>query len=212
MELLEILKSRAFMQWLAESLVVIFLVGGFVVLAVGLGLFFNSERTLRFFDTMNRWVSMRRTSRPLEVARDTRPFVQKYRRWIAAVFIAGGAFAVYGLAARYEARAVISLLNLNVFRPAFAAWVADSVRWILIVGNVAGIVIGCALAFSPRAVEKLEAGGGRWYSERQATKGADDQRFPLDTKVAAYPRASGLIMTFFGLVLVVTFGLRLLGH
>lgn len=212
MELMEILKSRAFMQWLAESLVVIFLVGGFVVLAVGLSLFFNSEGTLRFFDAVNRWVSLRRPSKPLEIARDTRPFVQKYRRRIAAVFIAGGLFALYGLAMRYDAGAVIRLFRLEVFRPSFATWVADSGRWILIVGNLAGIVLGVALAFFPGAVERLEANGSRWYSERQMTRGSDDLRLPLDRKVAAYPRASGLIMAFFGLVLVLTFGLRLFGQ
>jgi hypothetical protein len=212
MELLEILKSRAFMQWVAESLAVMFLVGGFVVLAVGLGLYFKSEGTLRFFDTLNRWVSMRRQSRPLEVARDTRPFVQRYRRWLAAIFIAGGAFALYGLTARYDPAAAIRLFRLEIFRPSFAMWVVDSGRWILIVGNFAAVVIGAALAFFPGSVDALEAGGSRWFSERQQFKGADDLRLPLDQKVAAHPRASGLIMAFFGLVLVGAFSLMVFGR
>lgn len=211
MELIRILKSHAFVQYLAEFLVVLFLVGGLVVLAVGLSLIFYSQGTLRFFDTINRWVSLRHASKPLEVPRDTRPLVQRYRRWLAAIFVAGGIFAIYGLATRFNASAVIFAFGLDFFRPSFASWLVESAKWILIVGNLAGIVIGLALGFFPGAVETLEARGSRWYSERQIAKGSDTLRLPLDKRVAAHPRVSGLIMTFFGLVLVGTFGLMLFG-
>ena len=89
MELIKILNSHAFAQWIAEALAIFFLLGGFVALAVGLGLFFRTQKTLRLFDSMNRWVSMRRTTRPLEMPRDTRPAVLRHRRLIAATFILG---------------------------------------------------------------------------------------------------------------------------
>jgi len=211
MELIKILNSHAFAQWIAEALAIFFLLGGFVALAVGLGLFFRTQKTLRLFDSMNRWVSMRRTTRPLEMPRDTRPAVLRHRRLIAAVFILGGAFALYGLIAQFDMKAVIYVYRLDFFKPSFATWVVDSARWILILGNIAAIVIGLALAFSPSAVAQLEAAGSRWYSERQVTRGADDLRTPLDQRVAAYPRYSGLIMMFFGLVLIFTFGFMLAG-
>lgn len=212
MELMEILKSRAFTQWIAESLVVFFLVGGFVVFAVGLGLSLRTEGTLQLFDTMNRWVSMRRASRPLEVARDTQPLVRKYRRGLAAIFVAGGLYALYGLATQFNPASVIHVFSLNFLKPVYASWVVESARWILIVGNAAAIGIGIALAVFPGWVEALEARGSRWYSARRAARGADDLRLPLDQKVTAYPRASGVIMMFFGLVLVFTFGLKLFGR
>ena len=209
MEITRILGSQAFAQWIAEALAIFFLLGGFVVLAVGLGLFFRAESMLRFFGTVNRWVSMRRVSRPLDIVRDSRPAVLRYRLWIAAAFILGGAFALYSLTAQFDARAVIFVYRLDFFKPSFATWVVESARWILIIGNIAGIVIGLALAFFPGAVAKLEREGSRWYSERQIIKGANDLHLPLDQRVAAYPRYSGLIMMFFGLVLILTFGFML---
>ena len=211
MEITRMLNSPAFTQWIAESLVVFFLLGGAAVLAVGLGLLLNSEATLRLFERMNRWVSMRRTSRPLEIVRDTRPLVQRYRRWLAAIFLAGGLYALYGLIMRFDTGAVIFALRLDFLRADFASWVIESTRWVLIVGNVAALVVGFALAFSPASVEALEAAGSRWFSERQLTKGSDDLRTPLDRRVAANPRAAGLIMAFFGLVLIGAFTLMLLG-
>ena len=211
MELTRILNSYAFKQWVAEACVVFFLVGGVVVLVIGLSLFFNSAATLRFFGSMNRWVSMRRTTKPLEIQRDTRQAVLKYRRWLAVVFIAGGLFALYGLVTQFDARAIIFGLKLQFLKTSFATWLFDSIRWVLIVGNLAAIAIGVALAFFPAVIDRLETRGSRWFSERQMTRGSDEMRTPLDQQVVAHPRASGLIMAFFGLVLIGAFGFMLAG-
>jgi hypothetical protein len=211
MELTRILNSPSFTQWIAESLALFFLIGGVAVLAVGLGLFFNGGGTLRAFEKLNRWVSLRRATRPLEILRDTRPTVQKYRRWLAAIFVAGGAYALYGLATHFDAAAIIFSLRLNFLRADFASWLVDSTRWVLIAGNLTAIAIGFALAFAPAFVEAIESAGSRWFSERQLTKGSDDLRLPLDQRVAENPRVSGLIIAFFGLVLIGAFTLMLFG-
>jgi hypothetical protein len=212
MELTRILNSPAFAQWIAESLAIFFLLGGFVVLAVGAGLFFRAQSTLRFFGTANRWVSMQHVADRLEIVHDTRPAVLRYRFLIAAVFIIGGAFALFSLITQFDAKAVLYLYRMSLFKPAFAAWLVDGAKWILIVGNIVAIVVGLALAFFPGAVANLEAKGGRWYSEPEVVKRADELRLPLDQRVAASPRNSGLAMMFFGLVLVGTFGIMLFGR
>src|SRR5688572_28652410 len=212
MELTRILNSPAFAQWIAESLAIFFLLGGLVVLAVGAGLFFRAESTLRFFGTANRWVSMQHVADRLEIVHDTRSAVLRYRFPIAAVFIIGGAFALFSLITQFDAKAVLYLYRMSLFKPAFAAWLVDGAKWILIVGNIVAIVVGQALAFIPGAVANLEAKGRRWYSEPEVVKRADELRLPLDQRVAASPRNSGLAMMFFGLVLVGTFGIMLFGR
>ena len=209
MEFLNVFGSHGFRLWFAQFLIVLFLVGGFVLLAIGLSLIFNSAGTLKFFAGMNRWVSTRRAFKAIEIPRDTRRVVQKYRRWLAVFFVAGGIFALYGLAARFDAKAVIYVIGLGSFRPSFASWVVESARWVLIVGNFVGIVIGILLAFFPDALMALEARGARWYSERQFAKDRDAMNLTLDNWVAQFPRASGCIITFFALVLIGAFGLML---
>jgi hypothetical protein len=209
MEFMYFVKSNAFQQWVVQFLVVLFLVGGFVLLVTGLGLIFNSAGTLRFFSGMNRWVSSRRAFKPLEVPRDTRQAVQKYRRWLAVIFVGGGIFAIFGLSMRFDVRAVSFLFGLDHFRPSFASWVVESARWVLIVGNLAGIVVGIMLAFLPDALMALEARGAHWYSERAFVKNRDAMNLTLDGWVAQFPRASGCIITFFALVLIGAFGLML---
>ena len=203
------LDSISFRDWLARFLVVLFVVGGTAMLVAGLGLIFRSAATLRAFSGMNRWVSARRTLRPVEIPRDTSLAVQKYRRPLGAIFIAGSAYALYSLATEYNARAAILLLGLDIFRPAFATWAVDSIRWILIVGNAAGFVVGILLAFFPGALAALEARGSRWYSERQVARNRDTMNLTLDDWVARHPRTSGCVITFFALVQLGAFGLLL---
>lgn len=209
MDLLKIIDSQAFREWMVQSIVLIFFIGGLVLLVIGVSLLVNSAATLRVFSGMNRWVSMRRATRPLEVMRDTRPLVLKYRYLFAAVFVVGGIFSLSGLITQFDHKAIIYALSLEFLRRDFAGWLLDSIRWVLIAGNVAGIVVGLLLALSPNTLVKIEAAGSRWFSERQAAKGADDMRMKLDPLVAAYPRAAAGVILCIALLLVAAFGLML---
>lgn len=209
MELLKIFKSQAFNEWMSQSIVLMFFIGGLVLLAIGIGLLVNSAAMLRFMGGMNRWVSMRQVTRPLEIPRDSRPLVLKFRYVLAAIFVVGGIFSISALVTQYDHKAIIYALSLQFLRADFAGWMLDSIRWVLLAGNVAGIVVGLMLAFAPDRLMALEARGSRWFSERQVAKGADDMRIKLDPLVASYPRAAGAIILFIGLVLTGAFGLVL---
>jgi hypothetical protein len=207
----QILSSNAFRQWIAEVLTVFFLTGGIVGVITGVGLIVNSACTLRFFDTLNRWVSMRPVSRPLEIPRDTTQAVQRHRRWLAALFIAGGAFATFILATEYDANAARDLLNLKSVHPALAFSIVDGARGILIVGNLAAIGVGILLAFFPAKLAAIEVGGSTWFSERKRTRGADTPHLSLDNWVAAQPRRAGIVITVGSLLMLGAIVFMLLG-
>lgn len=209
MDLLNVFEVQSIRMWIAQSAVLFFFISGFALLAVGLLLVVNSAAALRFFDGMNRWVSMRRATRPLEITRDTQPLVLRHRYLIAAFVVAGGVFAISGLLTQYDARAAVRLLGLDALRPMLAFWLADSARWLLVAGNALGIVIGLLLAFSPGRLMALEARGGDWYSERRMVKGVDTMNTELDAQVAARPRAAGIIIVVLALLLIGAFGLLL---
>ena len=207
---MEIIGNYAFQSWAVQFLTVLFFVGGLVTLAVGVGLIIGSAGMLRFFVAANRWVSTRRAFKAVEIARDTRQVVHKYRFWLAAIFVAGGAVSIFGLAMAFDPRAAGALLGLDP-RPSFvASWLVESARWVLIVGNVVAIVVGVMLGFFPVALAVLETRGGRWFSDRQFVRGADAMNLSLDNCVAAFPRSAGWIITVAGLALVGDFGFMLL--
>ena len=56
------------------SLLLLLFIGSLAGLAMGIGLTVRSEATLRFFNTMNRWVSSRAAMKPMEyMASKVRP-------------------------------------------------------------------------------------------------------------------------------------------
>jgi hypothetical protein len=208
---MEFMDSYAFRQWAFQFLTVLFLVGGLLSLATGVSLIAGSGGTLRFLDFMNRWISTRRAFKPLEARRDTRQWVQEHRRWLAAAFVAGAVFALVGLNTQFDAHAVSFVFGLDRHPSSFDAWLVESARWALIIGNLAAIVIGIMLGFFPGALAALEARGGRWYSDRALAKGADTMHLSLDVWVAAWPRVAGWVITVAALVLVGDLGMMLFG-
>lgn len=206
MEWLNMMGSLSVRLWLAQATVVFFVVSGAALFAFGITLIVSRDRALRLITRMNRWVSMRSASKSLEIPRDTRQAVLRYRYLFAVIFFAGGIYASHGLLMQFDAGAVIKLLGLNRMHPNAAGWLVDSLRWFLLAGNLAAIGAAILLAFFPDRVAKLEAQAGRWISMRQATKGADDMRIKLDSWVEVYPRAIGGAITVFGLLMVGLFG------
>lgn len=186
--------NLALWQWLTEAVFVFFIVGGLVGAFIGFGLFVNAKFTLSFLSAINRYTSMRRAVRPLEVPRDSIPVVQKYMRVIATVFVLGGGYALYALIAQFDAEAVLFALDLGNVHPLISGSLIDSVRWVLIAGNVAAIVIGIMMFVSPSELGRIEERGSRWFSDRPFTLVVDRMHTPLDHWVATSPRTAGVIL------------------
>ena len=164
---------------------------GFVV---GIGLIVASARTLQFFQVMNRWVSTRGAFRALDVPRSTEQFSHRHRRWVGWALIAGGLFASVGLIGGFNATAVGAVFAKREMAP-LVAIVAATLRWFLLVGSIAGVVIGTMLCFFPDALAVLERHANRWFSARRALQGGDDMRLTLDRLVASHPALSGWILS-----------------
>jgi hypothetical protein len=203
---MEILDSHTIRLWTAQFVIVLFLVGGLFVFAVGAGLIVWDAGMQRIFAALNRWVSTRRALRPLDVPHDTTRIMHRYRRWLAAFFVVGACYSMYGLGISYNERGFISILGMQAWPSYFAAWLAESARWILLLGNAIAIAAGIMLAFSPDKLAALESKGGKWFSDRQIAKGADTMNDPLDKLVSAHPRAAGWFFALAGVVMMGDFG------
>ena len=166
---------------LGEVLIVTFLVVAVSGLGVGIGLMLSTRTTSEFFRGLNRLLS------PREV-----PGTHSYQRWLAGAFVLGGLIAVFGLVAEVD----VVVLSRTLAEGSAAAWVAlalDWARWLLIVGSVAGVVVGTMLLFAPEAESRLEAFTNRWVSHR-VVRGWDDLHMSLDRLVEAHPMPAGWLL------------------
>jgi len=150
---------------------------------------------------MNRYVSTRHAFKPLAVVRDVEEPVRRNRLLLGALVVAGAAYALFGLLLRVDTAAIVALSGMAL--PSnFVAWLLETLRWSLVALTAFGLVIGVMLAFFPAALHRLEKHGNHWYSVRQLTQGVDTMHLALDRRVAAFPRASGLIVVLAALFVV----------
>jgi hypothetical protein len=198
-------------QLLIPALFTFFLIAGIAGIALGAALIIIRGRVVRVLGPMNRWVSGRKTLVPLEAIHSIEPTVYKHRRWFSAVFIVGAALSMIMLFARLSVAGVISLLGANSFSPV-AAWLVESLGWMLLVGSVLAITIGIFLGFFPQLLASLEARANRWYSSNRAAGRADDMVFTLDRWVDSSPRVAGCIIGTAALALTVNSAIVLLAH
>jgi len=180
-------------QVLFQFFIAVVLVFASVGFIVGIGLIFSSARTLRFLQMMNRWVSTRGAFRAMDMPRSTEQFSHRNRRWVGWALIAGGIFSTFGLAAGVDAAAVGAAFAKGD-QARLVAIVAGTLRWFLIVGSVAGVVVGGMLCFSPDALATIEKYANRWFTARRMLQGGDDMILTLDRLVEAHPRLSGGIL------------------
>jgi hypothetical protein len=172
-------------QILTQILTIAFLLIAVSGLGVGVGLIFSTRTTSEFFRGLNRRLSTQ--DAPTEIA--THP----YQRWLAGAFVLGCLIATFGLVTAVDAAALSEVLAAEAAAPLVAV-ILDLSRWLLIVGSVAGIVVGSILLFHPNAESRLEAFTDRWVSPRVA-RGWDDLHMSLDRLVEAHPVPAGWLLT-----------------
>ncbi|HUJ87027.1 MAG TPA: hypothetical protein VLX30_09275 [Burkholderiales bacterium] len=192
------------------SVLVFVLLVGVVGILLGLGLMARNESVLRLLERLNRWISLRRALKPLEVPREIEQGVRKHPRGLGIVVLIGAAFSLYFLLLRVGASDFTALLTARSAQGALL-WFANSVRWALIAANVVALAIGIVLAFFPQMMGPLAAGANRWVSSRRLTMKADEMDLTLDRAVRAYPRLAGVLIAIGALVPAIGASLMLFG-
>jgi hypothetical protein len=187
-----------FWQLLFNSLIATVLVFASIGLAIGVGLLVSSGRTVRFIQSMNRWVSTRGVLKAMEIPRDTEQVSHRNGRRIGWALMAGGSFAALGLIFGVDTAAFSAAVAKGDAR-VMVAIVAATLKWFLFLGSLAGVLVGYLLCFSPHALATLEKYANRWFSPRQAKRGGDDVHLTLDRLVEAHPMPSGWILACTGL-------------
>lgn len=198
-------------QIIVPSLVLFFFIGGVLAVVVGIGLIVNSAAVLRIFGSMNHTFSTRQATKQISVPIDSSGFVAKYRVWIGAFFVIGAVYSLYGLIAKIDNAAVVTLLNLSYPR-AFVLWIVESSRIFLIVTCSISLLVGILLGFFPDTLRTIEQRSAHWYSTRRMTPEADRMNLTLDRWVSGSPRAAGWIIFFPALAVTAYFGSLLLGR
>jgi hypothetical protein len=199
---------------LLVSFTLLLFIGSLVCLAVGAGLVFRTEATLRVLTSLNRWVSTRRVLKSLEVPRASDLHTRDARRrWVTGlVFIVGGGYAAYRLGTAVDSARVVSAFGVRQGLTITGFILVETMRWSLMVLCAAACVLGVLLVSSPRAWARIELQANRWVSTRQLVSGGDEMHVRLDDLVALHPRPAGIIVAGLSLVPLASAAILLFGR
>lgn len=171
---------------------VFFLVVSGLVFIVGLGLALRSPTMMRFFDLMNRWVSVRKMMKPLSVPHYVEPVLLK-RPILPGAFIVAGATASVFMLKDFETGLFTPVFLGNV-PYATAVVLAGYTKWFLVIGNALCALVGVLMLFSPALLSRLEAVADMWYSVRKRTLPLTQTHTEVDQWVLAHPTVSGIAL------------------
>ncbi|MGH8689025.1 MAG: hypothetical protein ACREVQ_15080 [Burkholderiales bacterium] len=186
---------NAIWQLLFHFFIVLILVFAAVGFAAGMGLIFASAPTRRVFQLMNRWISTRGALRAFEIPRDTEQLSHRHPRLVGWGLILGGLVATLGLLLAVNTAQLDAAVAKGDTR-VLVAVICGTLKWFLVGGGAAGVVVGGLLAFAPDALARLEKYANRWSSTQLAVRGADDMHSVLDRLVEAHPAPAGWILAF----------------
>jgi hypothetical protein len=186
------------------SLQVLFL---FVPLAVafaflvGVTLASRNARAIHAMNSLNHWISLRRGLKVFMVPHDVTASFLGRPLLLGAVVLLGAATSVYVLAT-FDSEAFREML-FPAGAGAYATALAAFVRWTLLAGNAACVVVGLVMIGAPALWLRLERRADRWYSLRKATLPLDRMHTEFDGWVLAHPTVSGIALIVVSLGLAV---------
>ncbi|HWA39062.1 MAG TPA: hypothetical protein VG873_14490 [Burkholderiales bacterium] len=162
---------------------------------LGISLLLRPAGTLVRMRGLNRWVSTRRTLKPLEVPRGQHQVVRGRRLWAGLVIAGGGAYVLIVLLWSFDPARLGAAMGGTVLSRIAIDWL----RWTLVAGSILVAAVGLLMALAPRALETFETWSNRWVSTRKALQGSDTQYLVLDGLVERFPRGAGALLLAFSL-------------
>jgi len=195
---------------LLQSIVIFLFLGSVFAIVVGAGLILRGEATLRLLGKLNRWVSTRDALKTVDKQFDIERTMHSQRRLLGAVFLALAVLSLIVLVARYDAAALAPMLARG-FPPVAAELAVVTFKWILVAGDLLGIVVGAALILFPEVLAKIEVRTNKWYSTRTDADESALMHLNLDQWTGAHARAAGWTVIVLAAFVVLNLGIVLIG-
>lgn len=192
-----------------QTIFIFLLIGAAFALLAGLLLIFNSEMAFRISDRLNRWVSTRAAIRLLEKDRSISRPLYRMHRLVGALICAGALYSLIVLGMSAGEAAITKSLS-GTGPPQFAAWLSESLRIILVTGNVGALLFGLVFIARPSALKSLEAWADRSFSGRKYAKLLEVMHRPADRFVRAHPRLVGGLVILGSVYVLANLGYALL--
>lgn len=174
-----------------------FLIASGFSFVVGVALASRSQRALRVFDSLNRWISVRKMMRPLMSPHNIEPALMKRRVVLGSVIFAG-ALASVGLLVGTDLRPALSLFEGILTAPQIEG-VAENLKSFLLFGNAICMLVGALILFFPHLLSSVENYTDRWLTMRKTMQPMEKMHMEVDCWVLKHPTSVGITLVVLSL-------------
>lgn len=187
-------------------LILFLIFGNLFALLIGVLMLAVPQRLGNVFKITNRWISMRRATKPLEVPHETDRAMLRYPRVLGAILLVSAALILFKGALFISSVAVVDggKLLARLYSGSQLPSGAWETLWlsmiaIITTGAVLAVAVGLMSLFNLSRLTSWTDAANRWVSTRQATKPFAMSHYQLDKMVNAKPRLWGGVITVLAL-------------
>ena len=168
-----------------------FIIGGGAALVLGAILFVHPATITSIGRTANRWYSGRRTSKPLDVVRETDSFYFNHHLPIGLIMIVASFVAIYLVWGRIPTTQEVMSITGDLETGMSLGIFLESTKWILLLFIVLGLPVWFLLAFVPHKLKDLNKLMNTWISTRLLLLPLEKMNNGFDEVVLKYHRLFG---------------------
>ena len=197
---------------LQESALLFLIIGSVFALLLGILFIFSPQQATELSQRYNRWLSLRKPLRPLEIPRNVDHLFYRQHRAIGLVLLISATYILYQFAFDYRPEQAKHALIRLWGHPVITEWLLDALLWILLPASLLVALFGTLMAIKPSALKRLENLANRWVSTRKSMQPIEKSYDSLDAGVTGMPRLFGVFLILaagYNLVILLIFFLKI---
>lgn len=185
---------------LFDASLIFIIIGSFIALILGLGLILTPTLTLKLNEKINTRISLREKTKSIETPIASEPFFYKHSKISSAVLFVGSLFVLYTLET-FNAYSLIPHLPKSISTPAWE-WIIQSAEIFLFISCIFILVFGLIVFIRPSLIKRFEEVANHWISTRKGFSKMSTDIDITNKLVNTYPRAFGIFITLFSLIVL----------
>ncbi len=149
-----------------EMVKLLFVVGGFIALCMGVLLFVRPEMVQGLNQAGNKWYSARKSTKPLDIVRDTNSFYFNNNQLIGTIMLVASILAFYLIYTRIPTTDQYLAVVGNASSAMGVGILLESLRLVLLVITILGFPVWGLLIFKPETLKLVNTYLDKWISTR----------------------------------------------
>ncbi len=149
-----------------EVMQLLLVVGAFIALFMGFLLFFKPEMVEGLNKSGNKWYSARKSTKPLDIVRDTNAFYFNNNKLIGTIMLVASILAFYLIYSRIPTTQEYMVNSGNNASELGVGILLESLRLILLITVILGLPVWALLVFNPEKLKLVNTYLDKWISTR----------------------------------------------